>query len=522
MAARKSEGKSLDNMNFSLSNRLGQFKINVTANVIAYVISLLVGLWFAPYIISNVGIEAYGLYPLATSLSNYLNLITLGLNGAVGRFLAIDLNRNSFEDANITFNTALIGSLLIAIGGIPLIIGFAFAVPFLFSIPLGQETATQLLFFFVMVSFFITTISSNFALSTWIKSRFDLRSVVNIISIIIRLLVVILIFEIGKPNIWIVGLGVFIASIFSLIGNVFLWKKLTPELTIAKYYFDKTRINKLFSMGSWMVVNEIGALLFQNTSLIIANISLGAKIGGEYGTIILFSSLLRGFTSAVSSVFTPMILEKYADYNINSIQSLSNQAVRLIGIIIAIPVGLICGFGKPILELWLGNNFAHLWLLLVLTLLPLPINLSVTPLFSIQTVLNKVKIPGIVSLILGVVNIGLAILFINTMDWGAYGIAIAGAIVLTIKNFVFTPVYSASIQGLPWYTFIKAAIPGAIASFAFAIISTGLSLVLHISSWIGLIVIGGSICLVYIVIIYFFVLTEEEKLLVRSFLPKFI
>ena len=85
----------------------------------------------------------------------------------------------------------------------------------------------------------------------------------------------------------------------------------------------------------------------------------------------------------------------------------------------------------------------------------LAINVGVMPLFHIQEAMNKVKIPALVTLFMGIINLVLAISFVKYLNWGIYGVAVAGAIVLTAKNALFTPVYAAKILRLPWHIFVR-------------------------------------------------------------------
>ena len=62
----------------------------------------------------------------------------------------------------------------------------------------------------------------------------------------------------------------------------------------------------------------------------------------------------------------------------------------------------------------------------------LSINLGVQSLFGIGVAMNKVKLPGLVTLFTGLLNLGLALILIKTTDLGFYGVAIAGAIALQI------------------------------------------------------------------------------------------
>jgi membrane protein EpsK len=134
--------------------------------------------------------------------------------------------------------------------------------------------------------------------------------------------------------------------------------------------------------------------------------------------------------------------------------------------------------------------------------------------------LNKVKIPGIVSLSMGIVNLVLALLFPLVFDWGLSGVAAAGAVVLTLKNAIFTPLYGAKILEKPWHTFINSLFPGLVAAILIALLSFGLSSVLNQSNWLDLIISFGIITLAYASVVFFAVLSSDERRLLLFFMPE--
>src|SRR6476660_7406110 len=96
--------------------RRGRFAVNLLANVGYLGLSMAVGVWYVPFLVKHLGAGAYGLIPLASTLTSYMSLITLGLNAAVGRSLTIALERGEDERANGIFNTSLWGSLALNVG----------------------------------------------------------------------------------------------------------------------------------------------------------------------------------------------------------------------------------------------------------------------------------------------------------------------------------------------------------------------------------------------------------------------
>lgn len=486
-----------------------QLVTNVSTNIGVYLVNLLIALWMTPYLISHLGVALFGLVPLANSVTSYLSLLTLSLNGAVGRFLAIDLQKGDYQAANRTFNTSLVGVSTIALVLLPLILLFTFLVPRIFHIPVGETRSAQFLFFFVLLSFLITQIGTSFSVSSWAKNRFDLRNRILIFSNIIRALLLVCIFALMRPGAWQVGLGILIATFYVFLGDYLLWRKLTPELGIDPHKFDYSRVRQLFGMGGWLVVDQVGSLLLLNIELIVANAILGAEAAGIYGSLLLFSTLLQGIVGTVSVVFTPTFVTQYAKGDFEGIYRFSVRTVRWIGLMMGLPAGLLCSLGGSFLGLWLGDSFRHWGGLLALLSFHLAVNLAIQPLFGIRAALNKVKIPGIVTLVAGIVNVLLAILF--TSRWGLYGLALNGAISLSLRNLIFTPLYSARIQNLPWHTYLKAMSFGLLGTVVAGGLGYVFSLFVSSPNWIELILLAASVSIIYAILTIILGLDADEK-----------
>ena len=496
-----------------------QFAINVAANGGVFALNAVLGVWFIPYLIRHLGVAAYGLVPLATSVTSYLSLLTLSLNGAVGRFLTIDLEKKDFVSANRTFNTSLFGSLALMLVLVPAAAGIVLATPHVFDIPEGQVSGTQWLFAATMGAFLVTTVSSSFSISSWARNRFDLRNAVIAVNNLARVGVVVALFSLLSPDLSHVGMGLLAAALLAMAGDVLVWRKLTPQLRVMPSAFDRTRVRQLFGMGGWMVVNQVGTLLFLSIDLIVVNALFGAEAGGKYGAVLVWSVTLRALAGTVSGVLTPTVLAKYARGDVDGMNRISRQSVKFMGLAMALPVGLLCGFAGPFLVLWLGPGFRDQAGLLVVLVIHLSINLAVLPLFGLQVTLNKVRWPGVVTLVMGAANLGLAVALAGWAGWGAIGVAAAGLIVLTTKNALFTPIYGAVIQNLPWWTFTTALLPGTAGALLVLGASYGLTLIWPATSWPQLIAAGAAVAGVYACLAYVGGLNTAEKRLLWSLVP---
>ena len=495
------------------------FVANVASNVVFILVNTIVRMWYTPFLIRHLGIAVYGMVPLANTVIPYMSIVTDGLNVAIGRFLAIDLNRADETAANRTFNTALAGSMGVVAALLPVGLAVAWLFPTLFQVPPGLENEARLLFGCVVLTFFLTTIGSNFAVSAVFLHRFDLRSLVKGLTTATHVGLVVLLFNLLPERLWQVGVGFVASAIISFAGDWLWWRRLTPQLHVRLSAFDRVRLGELLGMSGWTVVNQVGMLLFSNIDLLVVNHFFGAEMTGRYGTILLFPVLIHTLAETVSSVLSPAIVARYARQDFEGMRRLVSQAVKLMGVAMALPIGLLCGFSRPLLNVWLGPDFQNLDILLIVLVGHLSINLAIRPLAYVLTSYNKVCLQGIVTLMLGVVNLGLAIALARWGVWGAVGVATASAIVWTAKNLFFLSGYSAHVMNLRWWTFGSSLVAGAMGTLAVGLGGYGLTQIWWPENWFGL---GGMAIVVslgYGVIAYLVSLRREDRQLLSDLIP---
>jgi O-antigen/teichoic acid export membrane protein len=497
-----------------------QLPKNLFANVANFLVSIIIGIFLVPYFIDTLGIAAYGLIPLATSLMSYVTILTDSLNVAVSRFLTVDLQNQDYKKANKTFNTALFGLSGIIILLIPVVVLLSYYAPKIFNIPAGQEFEVIVLFFGVSAAVLIRSWSSNFTVSLFAHNRLDLINLLNIMALFIQVSLIVILFTTFSPQLSYIGFAYLVSSIVFLFGVILLSKRINPHLHIDIQDFDRSRLNELTRMGFWSVINQIGSLLFLQIDLIVVNLLFGAIVAGEYAVVFLWATLIRGIAGTLAGVLSPMILTYYAKEKFDQIIQISKRAVKGLGLFIALPIGLICGFAPQILTLWVGPQFADLTPLMWVLIMPLVINLCVLPLFVINIAFNKVRIPGIVTLFMGIGNVILAFSLPLIMGWGYYGVAIAGAIMLTLKNTFFTPWYSTKVMGISSNTFTKSMISGLLAMLLIAGFSAIIGKIFIISSLMNLAIFCGTISILYLIVIWYIGFSQSEREIFTNYIPK--
>jgi membrane protein EpsK len=480
---------------------------------------VIIGLLLVPYFIDSLGVASYALVPLATSITSYVNLVVQSLNTSVSRYLTIDLQKQEFKKASITFNTALFGTLGIILLMLPFVVLISYYSPSFFKIPPSQEDAARILFLGVIGSFLLRAWGSNFGVSLFAYNRLDLQNLVNALNIIVQTGLIVILFKLYSPNLVYIGLAYLIGAVAALILSVVFSRKINPHLKVNVKDFRRSKVNEITSMGGWVIINQIGTLLFLQIDLIVINKLFGTVAGGEYSVVLTWSMMLRTIAGMLVGVLTPVTLTYYAKERIDELISVSKSAVKLTGLAMALPIGYICGFAPQLLTLWVGPEFAKLSLLMVLMLTHLVINLPVTPLFAINVAYNKVRIPGIVTFVMGIGNFLLAVLIPYLTGWNYYGVALAGAIMLTLKNALFTPWYATRILGISRNTFVNSMLPGVLAMVMTAGVSRLIANYFQVSGLTSLLICGVILTMVYVYGTWTFSIKNKERKIIKKFLP---
>jgi membrane protein EpsK len=488
-----------------------KFVFNLGSNIITLAFSIIISIWMTPFIVRSLGLEAFGFINLTQNLISYLSILTIALSSVVSRFFTVAYQKGDIHSAQGYINTYIFSS--IAISGlitIPLVILSLF-IDSIINVPKYLLLDVRIAILIGGSLFILTFIGSAFSAAPFCFNKLYINNVAQTASTIIRSISIILLLTLISPKIWFVNIAALIAGVFSFLLGIYYFKKLLPWVKLSIKQFEFKKLKELLSSGGWNSVGQIGIILFLQIDLLVANLVLGAHLTGKYAAIIQFPMLLRTLAGTIAAVFAPLIVTLYAKNDMEGLKKYSIQSVRLNGLMISLPAALLCGLGGPLLSVWLGEGYVDLKWLLIINSLYLVITLSVMPLFHIVTAMNKVKLPGLVTLGFGVMNIILAVIFSGPMNLGLYGIAIAGAISLIGKNFIFTPIYCSIITKQKYYVFYKGIISPLLGTCFASIVCILLQKIIYIGDWLTFLLSCTVVSIFYVLFVIIFLLDKSEK-----------
>jgi len=431
-----------------------QVPINLIMNIVSFIIKVLIGLWIVPYLVQNIGLIAYGLVPLSLFFAEYVSVIIESFNSALNRYLLVSLQKKDYTVANEIFNTSLVLAIIFIFIQSVIMTVIILNLEEVINVPKDFLNDAYWLFTLTFIGFSFSLIRGIFTTPLFSSNRLDLIKTTEITNVIINATITIILFYLYDPSLKSVGIAFLSASFISLLLSIYFKNKIVPSLSIKLKKFNSQKVKDLTSMGGWVLVTQVGSLLFLKFDLFIANKFLGSLEAANYALVLQWNSLIRAMAAVISGIMTPIIMIYYAHNQFDKLVNMLKIGIKTISLLIAIPIAIIIGFSENILNIWIGPEYNHIRHLLAFSLIPLIISVSITPLFAVTIAYNKVKIPGLISIIFGLLSLATSITLVIYTDYQLYAIIFGSAFMLTLKNGLLIPIYSAHIMKIKLTSFI--------------------------------------------------------------------
>jgi membrane protein EpsK len=483
-------------------------------------ITILIELFYTRFLLYHLGKDLYGMIPLVTNTILFATIIGHVVLMTLGRNVSVFLQSGDLLNATRSFNVAFFsfGSLSLFVL-VPIFLAISIFADRLFVLPAGSFLAVAILLFASLLQFVSTALGSVFSIGTFVHNRLDLAEILNLARIVVsRGVSVALILWLGC-GLHGVSVGIMAAAVSGFLLSLFLWKRLTPGICLSWKYWDKDLFARMKALSSWLFLRDVGGKALMYLDVVVVNRLYGPAATGLYGIAFFFSSKLRFLTGTFSSLFNPLIISRYSKNDIVGMIDLTARAMRMVGIIFALPVGLLCGFYCPILRVWVGPQYESLYWLAVVLTVHVSVNTSCYPLTSVLVAIDRMRVPGIATALSACVNLILAVaLGWPSLGIGMVGIAIAGMVCLTLNDSVAIPWYVARQLRTSPAAFFRAFPPGLIG----IAVVTGVALLTNhcvtIGSWFQLILAGLFVTAVYVPVVWFGLMKSADRAWVLSIL----
>lgn len=489
--------------------------INMIGQICSFLFNLGIGFFITPYIIKHLGEEMYGFVGLANNFTNYITLFTVALSSMLSRYVTIAYVKKDYDEASGYFSTAVITQSVIAIILIGVSVVFINNMEYVINISQDNVPDVKILWLLIFISFAVNIPFGSFSVGTYASNRLEILSIINIMAQSVRTIVLIVVFLFFTPHVWFVGLATVLSSIVTIVASYITKNKLLPEVKLRFKYFDKKYIFNLLIVGFWNSLNRLQQILCDGLDLLIANLFISPADMGLLSVAKMIPTQTTALAGTISNSFEPSLTMVYGKNDKKQFIDGIIFAMKLSGWICSIPVlGFIC-FGNDFYSLWLPDlSLDELYktqILSVLVVLPQIISVYAYPFFSINTIMCKLKVPVIISLISGILNVIIVLIMVNITDFGIYAVAGVSSILWVLRIYTFYPIYVAHNLKLKYRILYKPLLSGLLNSIVIGGVFIFIAKLTECSSWISFIITCISAAALGYIIGFIVLFEKKEK-----------
>jgi O-antigen/teichoic acid export membrane protein len=311
-------------------------------------------LLLTPFLISRLGVVAFGVYALASTVVGYLSVFELGFGGATTKLVAEDASRHPAGVIR-TLNTSI--AVLSALAVPALIVGGLLALLVPGWIGIGGDLANQTRILIAVLAFALAVSmpADAFGGALSAHQRYDLGGVANILLTVLTAAASVVAILLGGG---LVGLAIAAAAV-SILMHVLRFaflRRLVPGLRLSRHLVDRTRIPEVARVAGWLFA---GGLFFSAAAidLVVVGVARGPAEVTVYAVGFRLSQLVTRLLNGLTSAFMPHASSLTAEGDLPGLRRLLVDGTRT-SLAVGWPVTLLLIILAPaIVSAWVGPGY---------------------------------------------------------------------------------------------------------------------------------------------------------------------
>ena len=382
-----------------------QINKNLLFNIVNLTINVIIALFYIPYLVKTLGMIAYGIIPLALIVNQYIGVITGSLTNSLTRFYSISVEQKEFDKASSYLSSSFVVITIIAVILLPIFGLFVLNVDSILNIPIEYVDHAKLLFSFTLFGFILSLYSSLINITLYAENRLDVLNLLAILRLGVKVILTLLFFENISIEVSYIGYSNFLSELLVLIVSLLYYKKtINNKVNISVSFYDKASTFGILSMAVWVVVHQLGDTALYRTDNVLVNKFWSTRESGILGALSELGNYVLLTVGVISSLFGPLILKAYSIGDHNQVKKLAVKYSLLVGILSSILVGVLIGFSKPLIGIWLGEEYKLYSDWFVLKLIVIPFYAASGVFAFVYKSWNKIRIPAIITVVIGLMN----------------------------------------------------------------------------------------------------------------------
>jgi O-antigen/teichoic acid export membrane protein len=322
---------------------------------IRMLLSVVVSLYTSRVVLEVLGVEDYGIYSVVGGVVAMFSFLNSSMAGATSRFLTFEMGKGNQDKLQVTFSSALI--IHIAIALIVLLLAETVGLWFLNNklvIPEERMHAAHWVLQFSVISMLVNFTQVPYNAAIIAHEKMDVYAYVEMLNVFLKLGIVYLLKFGGFDKL--ILYSFLVLSVTVLIASIYrIYCIRNYEETHFRWFWDLEVIRPMFKFSAYdLFGNMCYTARLQGTNFLL-NIFFGAIINAANGISSVVQGTLLSLSSSVITAFKPQIIKSYANQDYNKFNYYINFGAKLSStLLLIITVPLLLNMQK-VLMIWLGQ-----------------------------------------------------------------------------------------------------------------------------------------------------------------------
>ena len=421
-----------------------QLKSGIVLSYVNLIVGNLVPLFYTPIMLRILGQSEYGLYSLATSVTSYLSLMSLGISSAVVRYLVKFRAKGDADGEGKMLG--LFSCIFYVIAALTLVVGCIIALNI--DILYGASLTTNELAKIKLLTVLLTVNSAlSFAFTVYgsvviAHERFVFQQILNVITTILPAFLNIGVLLLGFSSVGLVVTSLVLSMITYVVKIVYCAKKINIKPIFHDMPFHL--LKELLYFSFFIFVSNVVNTLHAATDKVIIGSYLGTVATAVYNVGLTFRNIVQSLSTSISGLLVPKVTT-LVDTNASTdeLTHLMTKVGRLQFLLVGLAVGGFCAFGREFIVLYAGEEYSQSYLVAIMLMIPMIVPLIQNVGVSIINAMNKHRFRALVTLFTAILNVITTIWLVQY--WGIIG----AAFTTCCCNFI------GSIALMNWYYYKK-------------------------------------------------------------------
>ncbi len=418
----------------------------VATSWVAVIANASVGIFLTPYVLHRLGDEAFGVWVLTSNLVGYYGILDAGVRSAILRYVSKHKELNDQKSVNEVVASAFyyyLGACLLVILATHLSVG---PVSRFFSIHTEVLGAFTSLFLLAGLVQGMTLPLMVFASSLEAAGRFDQVYLTTVGCLALRVVAIIYVLHAGG-GLFAVGATTILSQLLAYCVQVPLALRAHPGFTLHPKWIRTAVLRNMFRYGSI----SVGVGIAERMRTYIYPVLIARFLSPIAVTIFALPMKILSFPGegigTMTEIMNPLSSQLEARNNFAKLRELIQMSVQSAFLLLAPLAAFLFVFGRELLTLWVGPQYAIAYRLLVL--LTLGVGVASTQ-CCVQSMLFGIERHK--QLLWYRLGEGLSITVLGAMALqiaGLEGLALVMAATLLLTSLVLVPRHLCKILDLP-------------------------------------------------------------------------